>query len=148
MNKFVFKFKSLKKVRHIERERQARQVGLAAAEVQRIRSEIAALHHDFDIEMQRVKAQAAAGEISDVEMRLSSQFRNQLKRLIAQKRKEEEGALQKLEEERKILIEKEKNKKIMEKLEERDREKYHEDMRRYENAEMDEIASGRWFFND
>jgi len=145
VQKFHFRFATVQKVRRIERDQQSRVLGSAMQELQVIRNQIEQLGQQNEMELLRVKLETQKGNFFAANSQLSAKFREEIRNQIRRKKKEEEAAMYKVEQERLKLVEKEKRKKVLDKLEERDREKYQEDLRKFQNQEMDELSSVREF---
>jgi flagellar FliJ protein len=146
--KFKFRLETLLKVRKIELERQAKVLAL-------IHQRIAQAHMDVNDfrrmqveEVKRMKELSLKALFSHQLAELSVQYREELKRKEARKIQEIRELMMQAEVEHGKLVENEKKKKILDKLEERDRENYEEELKKSERKEMDETAGSRWFRSD
>lgn len=147
MQKFQFRFKAVSKVRRIEMERQAKALAAAQADVVRAKTEVAHLKQLIDEEVHRVQDLVHRGVFESQLLDLSQTYKKGLKFRIDEKIAQQKEFEKKVEQERLKLVEKEKRKKVFDKLEERERETYEEDLRKFECREMDEIVSSRWRSN-
>ncbi len=141
MERFHFRFASVQKVRRIEMDLQARALAEAMQVVQRIDTEIEQLKKSYQIEVDRLKNKAESASLSQVQMGYQVSYREHLIRLESDAMARRRKALKQVEEERQKLIEREQKKKVFDKLEERDREMYEQKLRKYEQIDLDEMAS-------
>ena len=146
MKKFKFRLETAAKVRRIEMEQQARALAAAALQVQRKKEEIENYIQSVVSEVKRVKDLTDAGEFSSQLLDVSSEYRAGLKFKIRTAREELAELEKKAEEERLLLVEKEKKRRILEKYKEREQERYEQEYKKWETAQLDEMASNLWFY--
>lgn len=141
MNKFKFRFQSVTKVRKIELEQQAKVLALLMKEIADAKTAIDDLKRKDKDEIIRVQALTKKGEFVEQIVQISLSYREGLRLQVLQKRREIDQLNSKAEVERRKLQEAEKKKKILDKYEEKEREKYEQEARSVDRKEMDEIAS-------
>jgi flagellar export protein FliJ len=138
----------VQRIRKIERDQQSRVLSLAMQDLSKIRAEIQQLEMQHEMELKRMSVEAQQENFSMLDAQVSIKYREELRSQLRRKRKEEEAAVFKVEQERLKLVEREKVKKVLDKLEERDLEKHELEQRKIENQDMDEVASVRQFARD
>lgn len=143
MKKFRFKFKAVEKVRRIATERQMKELALAIKAQEAIEYQIRELEFQLSQEIDRLSQVATSGE-PDQMQELSVNYRKHLRGQIQKKRDELLTARQRVLLERRKLVEKSKDQKAIEKLKEKERDRYHDEVRKAEVKEMDEVAGSIW----
>jgi flagellar FliJ protein len=144
MKSFKFRLETVLKIRGIERDQQARALALAQREALQIRDEILEMKRRLIEELQRIKRLSGEGNFTEQILRLSGDYREDLKRKIEKRTQDLNQAAARIEKEREKLIERQKARKAMEKLEEKDRENYELEQRINERKEVDELVTLRW----
>lgn len=139
--KFKFRLESVSKVRRIEMEQQAKVLALVFKEIAEAKQEIESLKQAERDEIKRVQSLADQGEFRQQMMLSSLSYREGLKVSIKKKRHELAQLQLRADEEQAKLLEKEKKKKILDKYEEKERERHETEVKASERKEMDEIAS-------
>lgn len=143
MKAFKFRFQTVARIRKFELEEQAKALALALKAAEDKKKEIETNRQDFEREVQRVQELARRGHFDKQVIQLSLHYRERLRIEAYRMRRELEQLNLKVEKEQNLLIEKEKRKKTLDKLEERDKEKYDTRIKELETKEMDETASIR-----
>lgn len=144
MKKFKFRFEAVEKVRKIEMEKQVKAVSLAERGVLRIESQIADLEAKLQNELKRLESLVEESRLEEEMRELSIHFRENVKRVIRQKKHELLEAKQKLIRERRELIERQKKKKALEILRNKEEETYYDELSKMEAKALDESVAQYW----
>ena len=140
MKKFKFRLESLLKVKeHLERERQ-KEHAEARERVARQRDRLSGLDAQRQTTV-RQQRERLTGDISVADLLVCSRYLVKLKSSTMEGTEILRGLEAEADQSRDRLIDASRQKKIYDKLRERQREKYLEELKRLENKEIDEIAT-------
>ncbi len=145
MPRFRFRFDTILRTR---RTKEDHEKGILSARMAELRKEEEALN---GLEQQLYSCMDAMDEWTrqeriDPQMLMSyTMYFERIKQMIAEQRKMVQAAMKKVEEQQSVVVDAMKDRKIMEKLEERDFEKWRLQTERELQKTMDEMATKRFF---
>lgn len=144
--RFVFKLETLLKIRQQREDKQKRVVGERLRQIARVKDEIVRIEQQIADQIASMRGQAGHGRLDVVNLARGRHWLTHLQK----SRLEADGHLRVLEarlaQERVVLANASKEKKIVEKLKERQQDRYQKELDRQEMLAMDELATSRFVF--
>lgn len=144
MKKFKFRFQAVERVRKIEMELQAKDLALANQRVNELQQEKEGLEFKLRSERDRLRERTLSEAWGERLVETSRAYQKDLESRIRAKMDEIVEAKQQVVKERKELIERQKKKTAIDKLKEREQERYYEEQRRQETKMLDEVSTTRF----
>jgi flagellar FliJ protein len=139
MKKYSFKFESLLNIRNLQEEEAERAFREAAMRYEEELGTLNSIKEDFRRTLEDLANQRQAGFDARIQSLYDVYFKH-LKNRIASQTKIVDKAEKAMEERREELVEAMKERKVVEKLKVRDYEKYAEELKRWEQAIVDDLA--------
>jgi len=139
--RFKFRLETVLKIRKRREDAAKREVAVRLGEIARVEGEMAALREQIRVEIDGFRASHATGQINVTQIARHRHWLVHLDRGVLTCENRLRELRERLSGDRAALAEARKRVRVLEKLEERQRERYMKDLNRAEVRELDEISN-------